>query len=82
MRFSKGEVNHDANKGLSIATEFIRPLKEKYRDFSHADFYALTAICAIQVMNGPKIPYRPGRPDAQTGKDSVPEGRLPDAQQG
>jgi len=30
-------------------------------------------------MGGPEIAWRAGRPDADSGDDSVPDGRLPDA---
>ena len=33
-------------------------------------------------MGGPTISWRAGRPDAESGADSVPDGRLPDATQG
>jgi len=82
MRFSGGEAAHGANAGLDIARNMLMPIKEKYSDFSFADFWALTAVCAIKTMEGPNIPWRPGRPDASAGNDSVPDGRLPDATQG
>lgn len=82
MRFEGGEAAHGANAGLHIARNMLAPIKEKYPDFSHADFWSLTAICAIKVMDGPSIPWRAGRPDASAGSDSVPDGRLPDATQG
>jgi len=31
------------------------------------------------VMGGPAVPFRAGRVDATSAKDSVPDGRLPDA---
>jgi cytochrome c peroxidase len=82
MRFDGGEAAHGANAGLQIARDLVAPLKEKYQDFSNADFWSLAAICAIKVMGGPDISWRAGRPDSGSGKDSVPDGRLPDATQG
>jgi catalase (peroxidase I) len=82
MRFDGGEAAHGANAGLQIARDLVAPLKEKYQDFSNADFWSLAAICAIKVMGGPDISWRAGRPDSASGKDSVPDGRLPDATQG
>lgn len=82
MRFDSGESKHGANAGLGIARDMLAPLKEKYPEFSNADFWALTACCAIKTMEGPDIPFRAGRPDAASGGDSVPDGRLPDATQG
>jgi catalase (peroxidase I) len=82
MRFAKSEADHDANAGLNIARDMLAPLKEKYPHFSNADFWSLTACCAIKAMDGPDIPWRSGRPDAGEGSDSVEDGRLPDATQG
>jgi len=82
MMFEGGEAAHDANAGLGVARNLLAPLKEKYPDVSSADFWSLSAICAIQVMGGPKIQWRAGRPDAKSGSESAPDGRLPDATQG
>jgi cytochrome c peroxidase len=38
-------------------------------------------VCAIQEMQGPVIPYRPGRSDRDLAA-CTPDGRLPDAAQG
>lgn len=82
MRFKGGEADHGANAGLQIARDLLEPIKRKHADFSNADFWSLAACCAIKAMGGPDIPWRAGRPDAGTGNDSVPDGRLPDATQG
>lgn len=82
MRFAGGESAHGANAGLQLARDEVAPLKYKYEDFSHSDFWSLIACCAIKVMGGPTIPWRAGRPDSEAGSDSVPDGRLPDATQG
>lgn len=82
MRFDGGEAAHDANAGLAVARNMLEPVKEKYPEMSNADFWALSAICAIKVMGGPDIKWRPGRPDAVAVSDAVPDGRLPDAKQG
>lgn len=82
MRFSGGEAGHGANAGLQIARDLLAPIKQKNSDFSNADFWSLSACVAIEVMGGPRISWRAGRPDAGTGSDSVPDGRLPDATQG
>ena len=37
---------------------------------------------AIQAMDGPDICWRPGRADAISADEAVPDGRLPDARQG
>ena len=83
MRFEQsGEAVHGANAGLKLARELIEPIKQKYPSLSYADFWSLTAVCAIKVMGGPEISWRAGRPDAPTVESSVPDGRLPDATQG
>lgn len=82
MRFDSGESKYGANAGLKEAQAALEPLKKKYPNISYADFWSLTAICAIKVMGGPDIAWRAGRPDADSGDDSVPDGRLPDATQG
>ena len=82
MRFEGGEAAHGANAGLAIARDLLAPIKAKFPHFSNADFWSLTACCAIKVMGGPDIPWRSGRPDAGVGNDSVEDGRLPDATQG
>jgi hypothetical protein len=48
MRFEKtGEASHDANAGLKIARDMLSPIKDKHVNLSNADFWSLTAICAI-----------------------------------
>ena len=83
MRFENtGEAVHGANAGLKIARDMLEPIKAKHPNLSYADFWSLTAVCAIKVMGGPDIAWRAGRPDAGDKADSVPDGRLPDATQG
>lgn len=41
----------------------------------------MAGVCAIQEMQGPAIPYRPGRTDKDAAA-CTPDGRLPDAAQG
>jgi len=36
-------------------------------------------VVAIEVMGGPKVQYRPERPDAHDNTVCVPDGRLPHA---
>lgn len=55
MRFAGGEAAHGANAGLQIARDMLAPLKRKHQKLSNADFWSLTAICAIKVMGGPEI---------------------------
>jgi len=83
MRFAgSGESVYDANKGLDVARNLLKPIKEKYASISNADFWALAAITSIEAMGGPAIPFRPGRTDAQSVEDSAEDGRLPDATKG
>jgi len=79
MRFPTGESKHGANAGLGLAQKHLEQLKNKYPNISNADFWSLAAVCAIKVMGGPSIAWRAGRADADSGADSVPDGRLPDA---
>mmetsp|Transcript_16454 Transcript_16454/g.40523 ORF Transcript_16454/g.40523 Transcript_16454/m.40523 type:complete len:297 (-) Transcript_16454:213-1103(-) len=82
MRFAAGESTHGANNGLDIARELLEPVKKSYPEITYADLWSLSAVVAIEEMGGPKVSWRPGRPDAGSEKDSVEEGRLPDAQLG
>src|SRR5690349_15061617 len=53
----------------------------KYPWISYSDLWILAGVCAIQEMQGPAIPYRPGRLDKDIAA-CTPDGRLPDASQG
>jgi cytochrome c peroxidase len=77
MRFAP-EGDHGANAGLKAARDFMEPIKEKFPWITYSDLWILGGITAIQEMQGPVIPYRPGRQDRDiTG--CTPDGRLPDA---
>ena len=43
-----------------------------------ADLWTLAGVCAVQEMQGPIIPWRPGRQD-RDASFCTPDGRLPDA---
>src|SRR2546423_13042957 len=58
---------------LSLAGEFPW--------ISYSDLWTLAGVCAIQEMQGPIIPWRPGRQDRDAAF-CTPDGRLPDASQG
>lgn len=77
IRFS-AEKGHDANNGLNIAMDLLKPIKANFPGISYADLYQLASIVAIEFSGGPKIPFRLGRRDA-TEADCTPDGRLPDA---
>lgn len=54
---------------------------EQFPWISYSDLWILSGVCAIQEMQGPTIPYRPGRLDKDMAA-CTPDGRLPDASQG
>lgn len=79
-RFQK-ETDDPANKGLQNAKAFLEPIYEQFPWISHGDLYTLGGVTALQEMQGPKIPWRPGRVDLP--ENATPEnGRLPDAENG
>ncbi|CAE6438823.1 hypothetical protein ACGC1H_006941 [Rhizoctonia solani] len=80
MRFEP-EALHGANNGLNIAREKMEEVKKEFPWISYGDLWTLGGVCALQEMDGPKIPWRPGRIDG-FAKDATPDGRLPDATQG
>ncbi|TVY20903.1 Cytochrome c peroxidase [Lachnellula arida] len=80
MRFAP-EGDHGANAGLVAARDFLAPVKAKFPWITYSDLWILAGICAIQEMQGPTIPYRPGRMDKDIAA-CTPDGRLPDASQG
>ncbi|KAF2692096.1 class II peroxidase [Lentithecium fluviatile CBS 122367] len=80
MRFAP-EGDHGANAGLKAARDFLEPVKAHFPWLSYSDLWILAGVCAIQEMQGPKIPYRPGRADRDLSF-CTPDGRLPDASKG
>ena len=80
MRFAP-EGDHGANAGLIAARNFLEPVKAKNPWITYSDLWILGGVCAIQEMQGPVIPYRPGRSDRDASA-CTPDGRLPDAAQG
>lgn len=52
-------------------------LPEKYPWITYSDLWTLAGVCAIQEMQGPAIPWRPGRTDRDVSM-CTPDGRLPD----
>ncbi|KAI4158572.1 MAG: hypothetical protein LQ342_007311 [Letrouitia transgressa] len=87
MRFAP-EGDHGANAGLKAARDFLEPVKhkganmgenstEKFPWISYSDLWTLAGVCAIQEMQGPQIPWRPGRADRDVSM-CTPDGRLPD----
>lgn len=80
MRFAP-EGDHGANAGLRAARDFLEPVKEQFPWITYSDLWILAGVCAIQEMQGPKIPYRAGRQDRDVAF-CTPDGRLPDASKG
>ncbi|MCJ1467672.1 heme peroxidase [Pseudocyphellaria aurata] len=76
MRFAP-EGDHGANAGLKAARDFLEPIKQKFPWISYSDLWTLGGVCAIQEMQGPNIPWRPGRKDRDVSM-CTPDGRLPD----
>ncbi|KAI9884585.1 MAG: heme peroxidase [Watsoniomyces obsoletus] len=77
MRFAP-ENDHGANAGLRTAQQFLEPVKQKFPWITYSDLWTLAGICALQEMQGPIIPWRPGRQDRDEAY-CTPDGRLPDA---
>lgn len=80
MRFDP-EKSHGANKGLVNARDFLEPVKAKFPWISYSDLWILGGVTAIQEMQGPIVPFRPGRKD-RDASSCTPDGRLPDANRG
>lgn len=53
----------------------------KFPWISYSDLWIIAGVVAIQEMQGPTIPWRPGRQDNDMSA-CTPDGRLPDATQG
>jgi cytochrome c peroxidase len=77
MRFPP-EGDHGANAGLHAARDFLEPVKKEFPWITYSDLWTLAGVAAIQEMQGPKIPWRPGRTDRDVSY-CTPDGRLPDA---
>lgn len=77
MRFAP-EGSHGANAGLKHARDFLEPIKEAFPWISYSDLWTLAGVCAVQEMQGPVVPWRPGRKDKDEAS-CTPDGRLPDA---
>ena len=50
---------------------------DKFPWITYSDLWTLGGVCAIQEMQGPTIPWRPGRMDRDISM-CTPDGRLPD----
>jgi len=81
MRFSP-EASWGANAGLDLPRKLLESVKEKHPEISYADLYTLAGVVAVEEAGGPKIPFRLGRTDAESGESSPKECGLPDADKG
>lgn len=81
MRFSP-EAGWGANAGLDLPRKLLESVKEKHPEISYADLYTLAGVVAVEEAGGPKIPFRLGRTDAESGQTSPKECGLPDADKG
>lgn len=64
-----------------MAVNFLEPIKAQFPWITYADLWTLSAVCAVQEMGGPTIPWRPGRADRDESW-CTPDGRLPDGAKG
>ena len=70
MRFDP-EASWGANAGLKVARDALEPIKAKYPGISYADLYTYAGVVAVEEAGGPKIPFRLGRTDMDSGESSV-----------
>jgi len=81
IRFAP-EINHGANKGLTVAVDLLEDVHAKFPSVSYADLYQMASARAIETAGGPNIGMRYGRLDASSGEDCPKEGNLPDGAPG
>ena len=62
---------------LDPFTNTFFPSPGQFPWISYSDLWTLAGVTAIQEMQGPTIPWRPGRED-RTEAFCTPDGRLPD----
>lgn len=81
MRFTP-ESSDDANAGLSIVRDLLKPVAAAHPEVSVADIWCMAGAKAVEFSGGPKVPIVLGRTDESEGGYIPPNGRLPDAAQG
>jgi len=74
------EKTTGANAGLPLVMDILETVKKNNPGLSYGDLYTLAGVVAIEVMHGPKVPWRSGRVDGDPTTAVV--GRLPDADKG
>lgn len=57
MRFEP-EASDPANNGLSFPQSLLEGVKQSVPIMSYADLWQLAAIVSIEMMGGPKVPFR------------------------
>ncbi|KAL3916294.1 MAG: hypothetical protein SGPRY_006884, partial [Prymnesium sp.] len=77
MRFAC-EASNPSNNGLDKARQLLEPIKHKVPLLGYADLWQLAAVVSIEMMGGPRIPFRAGRVDAEGPEACTPPGMLPD----
>lgn len=60
-----GEINFGANAGLKKALGYLASFRKNYPQVSMADLIQLASVLAVEIMGGPKIPFRYGRTDGE-----------------
>jgi cytochrome c peroxidase len=80
MRFPL-EGDHNCNAGLEAARDFLEPIHKQFPWITYSDLWILGALCSVQEMGGPDVPFRPGRIDEDM-TFCTPDGRLPDGAKG
>ncbi|KAM5459690.1 heme peroxidase [Microsporum canis] len=68
------QCRHDCNDSTNNVVFNLA----KFPWISYSDLWTLAGACAIQELQGPTIPWRPGRKDNEASA-CTPDGRLPDA---
>lgn len=60
MRFEP-EASDPNNMGLDRARALLEPIKQAVPLISYADLWQLAAVLSIEIIGGPKIPFRARR---------------------
>mmetsp|Transcript_11057 Transcript_11057/g.14564 ORF Transcript_11057/g.14564 Transcript_11057/m.14564 type:complete len:329 (-) Transcript_11057:178-1164(-) len=76
------EASFGNNAGLNVARDALEPVKAKFPELSYADLYTYAGVVAVEEAGGPKIPFRTGRFDAESGETSPQTDVLPNADMG
>lgn len=69
----------EANAGLPLMQDILKPIKKKFPTISIADLWIVAGCEAIKLTGGPDITFHYGRKDDIDSSTCPPNGRLPDA---